>query len=105
MSEPHSEPAAAKTPRVDPTEVIPLGHDVLVIQDRYETLSIANDVLIGIWFVVGTCLFFAPVTLTAGRVLFLIGSVQMCIRPVIRLRRRIHLRHRGYPGSTTQQDF
>lgn len=85
--------------------MIPLGHDMLVIRDRYETLSIINDILIGIWFIVGSVLFFSAATLTIGTVLFLIGSVQMIIRPVIRLSRRVHLRRRGYLATGTQQDF
>lgn len=64
---------------------IPLGPEVLVIRDRYEVLSIVNDVMIGLWFVV--------------------GSVQMLIRPMIRLTRRLHLRRRGYSDSESGQDF
>lgn len=92
MSEPH--PAR-----------IPLGPEVLVIRDRYETLSIANDVLIGIWFVVGSILFFSESTTTVATSLFVVGSVQMLIRPVIRLSRRLHLRRRGCSGSESGQDF
>lgn len=92
MSEPH----AAR---------IPLGPDVLVIRDRYETLSIANDVLIGIWFVVGSVLFFSESTATIATALFVVGSVQMLIRPVIRLSRRLHLRRRGYSDADSGQDF
>ncbi|HJC60494.1 MAG TPA: YrhK family protein [Candidatus Dietzia intestinigallinarum] len=84
---------------------IPLGPEVLVIRDRYETLSIANDVLIGIWFVVGSVLFFSEATTTAATALFVVGSVQMLIRPVIRLSRRLHLRRRGYSDSGSGQDF
>lgn len=92
MSEPH--PAR-----------IPLGPEVLVIRDRYETLSIANDVMIGIWFVAGSFLFFSESTATVATALFVVGSVQMLIRPMIRLSRRLHLRRRGYSDSATQQDF
>lgn|SRR5699024_7058751 len=84
---------------------IPLGPEVLVIRDRYESLSIANDVLLGIWFTVGSFLFFSESTMTAATVLFVLGSMQMLIRPVIRLSRRIHLRRRGYVEGGTQQDF
>lgn len=84
---------------------IPLGPDVLVIRDRYETLSIANDVLIGVWFVVGSMLFFSESTTTVATSLFVVGSVQMLLRPVIRLSRRLHLRRRGYSDSESGQDF
>ena len=36
-----------------------LGHEELVIRQRYETLSIANDFLMALWFLVGSILFFA----------------------------------------------
>ncbi|WP_132992639.1 YrhK family protein [Gordonia zhaorongruii] len=71
---------------------IRLGREELVISGRYELASIANDILLGLWFVVGSVLFFSESTLTIGTWLFLIGSVQMLIRPVIRLARRTHLR-------------
>lgn len=92
MSEPH--PAR-----------IPLGPEVLVIQDRYEALSIANDILIGLWFVVGSVLFFSETTTTIATALFVVGSVQMLIRPAIRLTRRLHLHRRGYSESGSDQDF
>ena len=92
MSEPH-------------LDRIPLGPEVLVIRDRYETLSIANDVLIGIWFVVGSILFFSEATTEVATALFVVGSVQMLIRPVIRLSRRLHLRRRGDSDSAAGQDF
>ncbi|MAU80404.1 YrhK family protein [Gordonia sp. Z-3] len=71
---------------------VPLGHDELVIRQRWEVASIANDILIAIWFVAGSVLFFDESTSTVGTWLFLLGSVQLLIRPAIRLSRRIHLR-------------
>lgn len=99
-----SENTAESAPTPHPA-LIPLGPEVLVIRNRYESLSIANDVLLGIWFTVGSFLFFSEATMTAATVLFVLGSLQMLIRPVIRLSRRIHLRRRGYDESGTQQDF
>ncbi|WP_251977894.1 YrhK family protein [Salinicola avicenniae] len=75
-----------------------IGHDELVIRQRYEVLSIANDILIGLWFVIGSALFFQESTTYAGTWLFLIGSIEMLIRPLIRLVRRVHLQ-RLNPGS------
>src|SRR5699024_1445202 len=74
-------------------------------RDRYESLSIANDVVLGIWFTVGSFLFFSESTMTEATVLFVLGSMQMLIGPVIRVSRRIHLRRRGYVEGGTQQDF
>lgn len=78
-----------------------VGHDELVIRQRYETLSILNDVLIGVWFLIGSFLFFSDSTAYAGTWLFVIGSVEMLVRPVIRLARRLHLQrlHPDTPGA------
>ena len=64
--------------------VLHFGHEELVIRKRYEALSIANDVLIGLWFLVGSFLFFSETLQFAGTVLFVIGSLEMLMRPVIR---------------------
>ena len=73
----------------------------LVLRRRYETISILNDLLIAVWFIVGSILFFSDSTATAGTWLFLIGSVQLAIRPTIRLVRRTHLvRHRRRHGGS-----
>ena len=42
------------------TMTIRLGHDELVIRHRYQIASILNDFFIGIWFLVGSILFFFP---------------------------------------------
>jgi hypothetical protein len=69
-----------------------LGREELVVRRWYEALSIINDAMIGIWFVIGSVLFFSPTTTRAGTWLFVIGSIQLTIRPVIRLGRLLHLR-------------
>lgn len=79
-----------------------IGDDELVIRHKYEVVSIVNDILVAAWFVAGSILFFSEATTTVGTWLFLIGSVQLMIRPLIRLARRVHL-HRiggGAPGDT-----
>lgn len=68
-----------------------LGHRELIIRDRYEVLCILDDLLIAVFFVVGSILFFRDATATAGTWLFLLGSVMMLIRPMIGLTRRVHL--------------
>ncbi|MGB7450032.1 MAG: YrhK family protein [Ornithinimicrobium sp.] len=72
-----------------------IGHDELVIRGRYEVISIVNDLLIGLWFIVGSILFFFESTTTAGTWLFLLGSVQLIVRPLIRLHRRVNLSRMG----------
>lgn len=81
--------------------VVEFGEHELIIRQRYEVISIVNDILIGLWFVVGSILFFFDSLVYAGTWLFVIGSVEMLVRPTIRLTRRIHLgrMHSGLPGT------
>ena len=80
-----------------------IGPEELVIRRRYEALSIGNDVLIALWFLVGSLLFFWEPTATAATWCFLLGSVEFLIRPAIRLARLVHIRRIGgnelHPGS------
>lgn len=80
---------------------IRIGPQELVIRRRYEAASIVNDVLIGLWFLIGSVFFFFDSLTRAGTVLFVIGSVEMLIRPVVRLARHLHLQrlHRGSAGG------
>ena len=63
---------------------IRLGHDELVIRKRYEVVSILNDILVALWFIVGSFLFFSEATTYAGTWCFVAGSVELLIRPLIR---------------------
>jgi hypothetical protein len=71
--------------------VLTFGHEELVIRRRYEALSIVNDILIALWFVAGSILFFNDTLTTLGTWFFLIGSIELLIRPAIRLTRAVHL--------------
>lgn len=71
----------------------------LVVRGRYEIVSILNDVLVALWFIAGSILFFSPSTTTVGVWLFLAGSIELLIRPVIRLTRCIHLKRLGSPSQ------
>lgn len=82
-----------------------IGHEEIVLRRRYELLSIANDIAIAVFFIVGSILFFQESTAYAGTWLFLIGSIELLIRPMIRLARRIHIQRIGGPGSETARDF
>ncbi|MHA6802906.1 YrhK family protein [Salinifilum ghardaiensis] len=73
------------------TTVLHIGHDELVVRQRYEVVSIANDLLIGTWFLIGSLFFFSEALMTAGTWLFVLGSIEMLIRPTIRFVRRVHL--------------
>lgn len=86
-----------------------IGHEELVIRRRYETASIVNDILIALWFTVGSVLFFSESLTTPGTWCFLFGSVELLIRPVIRLGRHLHLQRlralRAGPGVESPQDY
>jgi hypothetical protein len=82
--------------------IFTMGHEEVVIRRRYEVLSIINDILVAIWFLVGSILFFSEATTYAGTWLFVLGSVELLIRPMIRLARRVHLQRLpdGRGGAT-----
>jgi YrhK-like protein len=83
--------------------VLVLGHRELVIRRRYEALSIINDILIAVWFTVGSFMFFSDALTYAGTWLFVIGSIELLIRPAIRLTRHVHLqRLPGRHGTPTE---
>ncbi len=85
-----------------------IGRTELVIRKRYEVASIVNDLLIGIWFLIGSFLFFHESTVTVGTWLFVIGSAELLIRPGIRLVRHLHISRISPVGAAapeTGQDF
>ena len=85
---------------------ITIGDEELVIRRKYEVASIVNDIMVAAWFVVGSILFFSESTTTAGTWLFLAGSIQLMIRPLIRLGRRVHLTRVGSGApEETGRDF
>jgi hypothetical protein len=84
------------------------GRDELVIRQRYEVLSIVNDILIGVWFIIGSFFFFSDALAYAGTWFFVAGSIELLIRPSIRLARRVHLKryHPDAPGTAdASRDF
>lgn len=81
-----------------------IGREELVLRKRYEILSIVNDILVAVWFVIGSILFFSDSTATAGTWLFLLGSVELLVRPLIRLTRRVHIGRVGAAGESAR-DF
>jgi hypothetical protein len=76
----------------------------IVLRHRYEIVSIANDILIAAWFTLGSILFFNEDTSRAGTWMFLIGSIQLAVRPAIRLSRLVHIQRRG-SGLDTSTDY
>jgi hypothetical protein len=94
----------------DPTASTPwyrhIGHGELLLRRRYETASIVNDILIAVWFIAGSIMFFYPATATLGTWMFLLGSIELAIRPSIRLIRRVHLHRLQLTAPhESEQDF
>ncbi|WP_112179484.1 MULTISPECIES: YrhK family protein [Paraliobacillus] len=76
-----------------PTDIdVFFGKHEIKISRRYEFYYNVNDILIALWFIIGSILFFKETTSFAGTWFFLIGSVQLLIRPVIRIIRSVHLK-------------
>jgi len=75
----------------DDDVMLRIGAEELTIRRRYETASIFNDFLIGLWFLVGSVAFLRPSWQEFGTWLFIIGSAELLLRPMIRLAHRIHL--------------
>lgn len=79
---------------------------LVVVRQRYEIASIVNDILIALWFIAGSIMFFSDSWTRAGTWCFLFGSVELLIRPVIRLGRHVHLnRLTGEAQTEEDQDF
>jgi hypothetical protein len=85
-----------------------VGGEEVVIRQRYELASIANDILIALWFLVGSVMFFSNQWQTTGTWCFVFGSVELLVRPVIRLTRHVHLQRmqaRHHYEQESSQDF
>lgn len=63
----------------------------LKVTSIYKLLYQINDLVLGLVFLTGSFLFFRDDTMFAGTVLFVIGSIQMLIRPVISVVHDFHL--------------
>lgn len=63
----------------------------IVIQRRYEALGAFNDLLIAIWFLLGSFFFLNESLVENGTWLFIVGSAQLLIKPLIKLTSLIHV--------------
>ena len=63
----------------------------IVIQRRYEALGAFNDLLIAIWFLVGSFFFLNESLVESGTWLFVVGSAQLIIKPLIKLVSLVHV--------------
>ncbi|MDF2977267.1 MAG: hypothetical protein K0S40_1995 [Actinomycetospora sp.] len=85
---------------------ISLGNQEIVLRQRYELFSIINDIGIFLFFTVGSIAFYWHELFNVGVTLFVIGSVQLGFRPLIRFFRRVQLRSitKGMPHEVAR-DF
>lgn len=63
-----------------------------ILQHRYEMLSALNDLLIAIWFLVGSFFFLSDSLVEKGTWLFILGSAQLFIKPTIKLAGIMHIK-------------
>jgi len=69
-----------------------LGHRHVVIQRRYEALGAVNDLLIAIWFLIGSFFFLNQSLVESGTWLFIVGCTQLLIKPALKLSSLIHVK-------------
>ena len=108
MPHTHTEPDRGDDPdqQRDSTLTLQLGEREIVLRRRFELVSIVNEIGIALFFTVGSVFFYFESLYVAGVTLFVIGSVQLGIRPGIRFARRVSLRRvtRGMPHEVAR-DF
>ena len=68
-----------------------VGQDHIVIQRRYDALGAVNDLLIAIWFLIGSFFFLNNSLVQSGTWLFIVGSAQLIIKPLIKLTSLVHV--------------
>lgn len=63
----------------------------IAIQRRYDFLSTLNDLLIAVWFLIGSFFFLNDALVQSGTWLFIVGSAQLLIKPAIKMTSLIHV--------------
>ncbi len=71
---------------------ITVGPDHIIIARRYRALGALNDLFIAVWFLTGSILFFFDSLMTGGTWLFVVGSLQLLLRPAITLAELVHVK-------------
>lgn len=79
-----------------------IRHHEIVIASRYEFLYTINDILIALWFIIGSFMFFNENTTYMGTWFFVVGSFELLIRPMIQIIKEFHLRKIS-PHSSKQE--
>ena len=69
-----------------------LGREHIIVHRRYEVVGAINDLLIAIWFLIGSFFFLSNSLVERGTWLFIVGSAQLLIKPALKLASLIHVR-------------
>lgn len=80
-------------PQAEQPLILVVGNDEITITKRYKVLSIINDFLVALWFLVGSIFFLYSSSEILGVYLFILGSAQLLIRSIIGLTSFIHIGH------------
>ncbi|ODQ01155.1 YrhK family protein [Salinivibrio sp. SS2] len=86
---------------------IDIGNKHLVIQRRYEACGAFNDLLIAIWFLIGSFFFLNDALMESGTWLFIVGSAQLLLKPSIKLMSLVHVsrvQNRALSTSSPDQE-
>lgn len=62
-----------------------LGKIEVAFNKRYRFISLLNDLTLGLEFLIGSILFLFESTKSMGHILFIIGSIQLLGRPIIKI--------------------
>ncbi|WP_261383577.1 YrhK family protein, partial [Vibrio crassostreae] len=76
---------------------VDIGKKHIVIQRRYEALGAFNDLLIAVWFLIGSFFFLNESLIESGTWLFIVGSAQLIIKPLIKLLSLVHVSRASKP--------
>lgn len=70
-----------------------LGREHIIVQRRYEAVGAINDLLIAVWFLIGSFFFLSNSLVERGTWLFIVGSIQLLIKPLLKLASLIHVKY------------
>lgn len=82
---------------------IDIGSRHITIQRRYEALGAFNDLLIAVWFLIGSFFFLNNSLVESGTWLFIVGSAQLLIKPGIKLTSLVHLGRIACDSGTQEE--
>lgn len=83
-----------------------MGKFEVAFNKRYRFISLLNDLTLGLEFLIGSILFLFESTKTLGNILFIIGSLQLLGRPIIKIIHAFYIsrRSQGNLNEKTSSD-